>query len=183
MSKDTIVQFVCFITNLETEEFAPKWEQYAKRLMTKKDEAALQQQVTENKNKFRFISRHEWPDRDFKFSFMNDRKSSHFPEHNVRVVEIGGYITNPGKKRIVEEEGECKLIAFLGHNENDIDFYRQLPFFRHLTIHQAFYESCTYGYVLEFFVPETDSEELLAQLKQRPGVETGIYKECQFTHA
>lgn len=182
MIKDTIVQFVCFVTNLELDEFAPKWEQYGKKLMNKKQEPDLQQQITESKNKFRYISQHEWPEQDFHFDFMNERKSEHFPEHNVRVVQIGGYITKQSKKRYTEEEDDIKVIAFVSHNETDIDFYRQLPLYRHLNIHQAFYESCSYGYVLEFFVPEKNSEELLLQLKQRPGVETGIYKECIVTH-
>ncbi len=183
MIKDTIVQFVCFVTNLELDEFAPKWEQYAKRLMNKKQEPNLQQQVTKSKNKFRYISQHEWPDRDFHFSFMNERTSEHFPEHNVRVVQIGGYISQQEKIKHSEEDGEVKLIAFISHNETYIDFYSQLPLYHHLNIYQAFYESCTYGYVLEFFVPERDADELLLQLKQRPGVETGIYKECLVTHA
>lgn len=183
MIKDTIVQFVCFVTNLELDEFAPKWEEYAKKLISKKQEQNLQQQVTETKNKYRYLSQHVWPDRDFQFTFMNERKSEHFPEHNVRVVQIGGYILQQQKKRILEDDGDSKLIAFISHNENDIDFYRQLPLYRRLNIYQAFYESCTYGYVLEFFAPEKDAEELLLQLKQRPGVEAGIYKECLVPHA
>jgi len=178
MSKDTIAHFVCFVTNLGPDEFAPKWEQYAKRFR----HTPLLEQVTVTKNKFRYVSRHESPTPDIQFSFMNDRKSIHFPEHNVRVVQIGGYLTRQGKKGPVEEEGDCKLIAFLGHNENDPEFYRQLPHFRHLTVHQAFYESCAYGYVLEFLVPENESDELLALLKERTGVESGVYKECLVPH-
>ena len=182
MTKDSIVQFVCFITNLELDDFVAKWEPYAKKLLRKKEEPNLQQQVTESKNKFRYISQHEWPDSDYNFSFMNERKSDHFPEHNVRVVQIGGYVSRDATKKNTEEEGEHKLIAFISHNENDINFFRQLPFYRQLLVHQAFYESCMYGYVLEFFVPEKDAEELLLQLKQRPGVEAGIYRNCLVPH-
>jgi hypothetical protein len=114
---------------------------------------------------------------------MNERRAEHFPEHNVRVVQAGGYIKLQQKGRYSEQDGDIKLIAFVSHSENDIDFYTKLPLFRHLNIHQAYYESCSYGYVLEFFVPETDADELLTQLKQRPGVETGIYKECLVPHA
>ncbi|MEO7982585.1 MAG: hypothetical protein ABI688_00760 [Bacteroidota bacterium] len=178
MTKDTIIQFVCFITNLELDAFIAKWEPYAKKLLHKKEEPNLQQLVTASKNKFRYISQHEWPDRDFTFTFMNERKSEHFPEHNVRVVQIGGYVSHVSNKKHTEMEDEHRLIAFIGHNENDLDFFRQLPLYRHLLIHQAFYESCMYGYVLEFFVPEKDAGELLLQLKQRPGVEAGIYKDC-----
>jgi hypothetical protein len=36
---------------------------------------------------------------------------------------------------------------------------------------------------MEFFVPEKDADELLLQLKQRPGTETGIYRESLVPHA
>ena len=182
MKKDTITQFVCFITNLDLDEFAPGWERYAKRLANNKSDAILQQQSGETKTKFRYISQHEWPERDFDFTFMNNRRSEHFPEHNVRVVQAGGYIPLQFKKKHPGEDSDTKLIAFVSHNETELDFYHRLPFYRHLNIHQAYYESCAYGYVIEFFVPEKDTDELLLQLKQRPGIETGIYKECLVPH-
>jgi hypothetical protein len=182
MKKDTIVQFVGFITNLQPDVFIPEWERYAKRLMNKKTEPSLQQQGIETKNKFRYISQHEWADQDFQFSFMNERRSEHFPEHNVKVVHAGGYISLQPAKKNMEADSDIKVIAFISHNENDIDSYRQLPH-HYMNIHQAFYESCSYGYVIEFFVSETDVDELLLQLKQRYGVETGIYKECLVPHA
>src|SRR6185503_12146046 len=115
MKKDTIFQFVCFITNLGLDEFAPKWEQYAKRLNIKKAEPSLQQQVPGTKSRFRYISRHEWPNQDFQFSFMDERKSEHFPEHNVKVVQTGGYVSLHVEKRISPEDDDLKLIAFISH--------------------------------------------------------------------
>jgi hypothetical protein len=182
MKKDTIFQFVCFITNLGLDEFAPKWEHYAKRLKIKKNEPALQQQVPGTKSRFSYISQHEWPDQDFQFSFMDERRSEHFPEHNVRVVQPGGYIQLHVEKRRPEEDSDVKLMAFISHNETDIDFYRKLPLYHHLNIYQAFYESCSFGYVMEFLVSEKDADELLLQLKQKSGVETGIYRECFVPH-
>lgn len=182
MKKENIFQFVCFITNLGLDEFAPKWEHYAKRLMNKKTEPALLQLVPGTKNRFRYISQHEWPDQDFQFSFMDDRRSEHFPEHNVKVVQTGGYVRLHADTRQPEEDGDVKLISFISHNENDIDFYRQLSLYHQLDIYQAFYESCSYGYVMEFVVAEKDADELLLQLKQRPGTETGIYRESLVPH-
>jgi hypothetical protein len=182
MIKETIVQFVCFVTNLERDEFAPEWERYAKRLKSKKCELTLHQQVAETKNRYRYISKHEWPDKDFHFSFMNEKKSEHFPEHIVKVVQAGGYIPLHPQMNHLSDDSDVKLIAFVSHNENDIEFYRNLSPYRHLDIHQAYYESSTYGYVLEYTVPESGVDELLGQLKQRPGVETGVYKECLVPH-
>jgi hypothetical protein len=182
MKKDTIVQFVCFVTNLELDEFAPLWERYSKRPGNKKNDQTLQQLMTETKNKFRYISQHEWPDGDFHFTFMTERRSEHFPEHNVKVVQAGGYLPLQVKRRHHEEDGEIKLIAFISHDDVDIDFYRGLALSGNLNIYQAYYESCAYGYIMEFFVPETEADALIRQLKQRSGVETGMYKECLIQH-
>ena len=146
--------------------------------MNKKTEPSLLQQVPGKKSRFRYLSQHEWPDQDFQFSFMDERRSEHFPEHNARVVQIGGYICLQAGKPHPEDDADVKLIAFVSHNETDIEFYRKLPLFHHLNIYQAFYESCSFGYVMEFIVPEKDADDLLLQLKQRPGVETGLYREC-----
>ncbi len=182
MKKDNIFQFVGFITHLEPDVFAPKWEHYAKRLSNKKAEPALQQQVNGTKTRFRYISHHEWPDKDFQFSFMDERRSEHFPEHNVKVVQTGGYVWLHTDKRFPEKESDLKLVTFISHHENDIESYRSLPYYHLLHVYQAFYESCSYGYVMEFIVPEKDAAELLLQLKQRSGTETGMYRECKVPH-
>lgn len=182
MKKDTIVQFVGFVTNLDLDVFAPEWERFAKKVIDKKNEPSLQQQVPDTKAKFKYVSQHEWFDRDSNLRFMDDKKSVHFPEQQVRVVQIGGYITLQFKKRQDTDDNQVRLIAFISHNETDIGFYSELPLNGHLDIYQAYYESCAYGYVLEFFVPETDAEELMLQLKQRLGVEAGIYKESFVPH-
>jgi hypothetical protein len=178
MIKDPIVQFVCFVTDLGLDEFLPEWERYAKRLMNKKCEPVLQQSVRGSKSRFRYISQHEWPNADFHFSFMNERKSEHFQEQKARVVQIGGYISLQPQGAGQCEDGDLKLIAFIGHNETDIDSYRKLPCYRRLDIYQAYYESCSFGYVLEFFVSENDADDLMVQIRQKQGVEAGYYKEC-----
>jgi len=179
--KDTITQFVCFITKVGPDQFINEWEPFAKRLQHKKQEPDLLELVGEAKNKFRYISKHEWPDRDFHFSFLGEKKSEHFSEHTVRVMQVGGYRSLINGKKYTEEDTDVKLIAFVSHNENDMDAYRRLPLFRHLDIYEAFYESCTYGCILEFYVAEADADELLRLLQQRHGVETGIYKDCTVT--
>jgi hypothetical protein len=182
MKKDTIIQFVCFITNLRPDEFVPAWESYARRLMNKKTEPVLQQ-LTASKNKFRYISYHEWPGNDFHFSFMLGRNSEHFREQNVKVVQAGGYslLQSEGKRK--RTDNDTRLIVFISPNETDMEFYRLLPFYHHLTIYQAYYESCVYSYIMEFFVAKHDAEALEQLLQQRPGVETGISRECLVPYA
>ena len=179
MKKDTIVQFVGFVTNLKLNDFIPKWEGYAQKLKGKNTESFLQQHSGETKNKFKYISQHEWNDADFDFTFMNERKSDNFPDHTVRVIQAGGYIPLQIQRKRHKENGDIKIVAFVGHDEREMNFYTELsPLYSNLNIYQAYYESCLYSHVLEFFVKESKFEELMHQLKQRPGVETGVYKDC-----
>jgi hypothetical protein len=182
MKKNTLVQFVCFVTNLEPDEFVPKWERYAKKLIDYNPETTLLQQV-ETKSKYRYISQHDWQDRDVHFSFMNDRRSEHFPEHNAKVVQIGGYtLLQTERRKHIDNNDLTKLIAFISHEEYDVDYFRTLPLYSRLTIYQPYYESCSYGYVMEFFVPEIDADDLARQIKERKGTEVGTYKECMMAH-
>lgn len=177
MKKDIITQFVCFITNLEPEVFIPKWEPYAKGLTRSQAEPILHCLAPGAKNRYRYVSQHKGAETDFLFNFMKERHSEHFPEHNVKVVHAGGYIPLQVKKRAGGEEDDIKLIVFASHNETDIDFYSGLPLHYHLNIYQAYFESCVYGYIMEFFVSNQNAKELEQLLKQRPGIEIGMFKE------
>jgi hypothetical protein len=179
--KDIVIQFVCFATKIAPDQFISEWESFAKKLGHKKQEPVLLELANDVKNKYRYVSQHEWPGADFHFSFMTESRSEHFKEHSVRVVQVGGYMPLLPGKKYTEEDGDVKLVAFLSHSENDIDFYRQLPLFRHLDIYQAYYESCTYGHILEFYIAEANAGELLLLLQQRHGVDAAIYKECAVT--
>jgi hypothetical protein len=181
MIKDTVIQFVCFATKIEPDQFISEWDSFSKKLKYKKQEPVLLELASDGKNKYRYISQHECPGADFHFSFMTESRSEHFKEHRVQVVQAGGYmLLLPGKK-YREEDDDVKLVTFLSHKETDINFYRELPLYRHLNIYQAYYESCTYGHILEFYIAEANAEELLRQLQQRPGVEAAIYKESAVT--
>ncbi|MBK5271853.1 MAG: hypothetical protein JJE22_12650 [Bacteroidia bacterium] len=183
MKKDTIFQFVGFVTNLDFEEFVTKWEPFAKRFMHKNVETTLQE-LDQKKGKFNYVSQHQWSQDDFQFEFMEGKKGAeHFPEHTVKVVQAGGYTPMQIESGHNEINDLVKVMAFTGHNENDIDFYKKSPSYRYLNIYEAYYESCTYAYIMEFFVEETQVEELMLQLKTRTGIETSVYKECPVLHA
>lgn len=183
MKKDNIVQFVCFATNLGFEEFAVKWERYAKEFMADTGVMILQQAAeTKSKTKYKYISQHECHEDDFRFAFMKGRSSEHFPEQTAKVIQVGGYTPVQVECLHDEERGDVKVIAFTGHNENDLNFYKQLTY-RHLNIYGAYYESCTYSYIMEFFIPEADAADLIQQLKTRSGIEVGLYKESPVLHS
>jgi hypothetical protein len=176
MKKDTLVQFVCFVTDLEFSEFITKWDFYAGQFTGAHSQMTLQEKF-ESRGKYKYVSQHECLDKDFEFAFMKGRNSAHFPEHKAKVVQAGGYmplqLESPQKK----EKGIVKLMAFISHDETDISFYSQLPLCRHLNIYQAWYESCLYAYVMEFFVEESHAADLLQQIKARDGAESALYKE------
>ena len=96
-------------------------------------------------------------------------------------MQLGGYLPLLSEKKITKGDDDTLVIAFVSHNEIDIDFYRQLCGFHQLDIYEAYYESYSYGYILKFYVPEAGADELLLQLQHRIGTETGIYKECAVT--
>jgi len=181
MKKDKIVQFVGFITNLNFDEFVTAWDSFAKRFVKNHEDTILHQQ-SETKNRFKYVSQHEWAQQDFQFSFMEGRTSEYFPEHSVKVVQAGGYTPLQIEWKHQEDNGLVKVLAFISHRENDISFYSQISLHRYLNIYEAFYQSCTYAYILEFFVEEAQAPDLLRLLKTRASIETGVFKECLVTH-
>ena len=178
MKKNTIVQFVCFVTNLDLDQFGVKWEHYSKAFMAGTDNMSLQRaQDTNNRHKYKYISQHECSTENFRFDFMKERTSEHFPEHTAKVVQAGGFMPVQVQCRHVEDKDDVKIIAFIDGPETDFSFYHRQTY-RHLNIYEAYYESCAYSYIMEFIIQESEAAALVKELKVRPGVEAVIYKEC-----
>lgn len=176
MNKDNIVQFIGFVTKLKLEDFSQTWEHYCRQF--KKDPGAnlLQSAAEKNNFKYRFISQHHCGTADFRFAFMKGRNSEHFPEQTAKVVQLGGYTTIQTQHDSTDSGKAVKVLAFLDHREYEIDFYKTLPC-SSLNIYQAYYENCSYGYILEYFVKADEAEELTTQLKNRNWNESGVFKE------
>ncbi|WP_276502290.1 hypothetical protein [Terrimonas pollutisoli] len=178
MSNDTIVQFVCFVTNLDAAEFIPKWKYFAQKLVVEQFRPALQEKMAKTITRFRYISQHECDEDNFYFSFMKGRTSEFFPEHAVRVINAGGYLPLELKKGHKQTKEEVRLIACINIYDTGLDHYRRLPLYLHLNIYKAYYESCLYSHIMEFIVPAIHAEELEQMLKHLPDTETGIYRAC-----
>lgn len=177
MKKDTIVQFVCFDTNATTEAFIVQWEQYSK--IVSNDQEVILQKATGAKNTFSYVSQHWSLANDFQFIFKKNKRSAHSTEVEMRIKEAGGYIPLQLKFTGETDINESKLFVFVSAADADIEVYKNLSSYKYLNIYQAYYESCTYAYILEFFVANTDAEQLMDQLKiYNRASETGIYKEC-----
>lgn len=183
MKQQTIVQFVGFATNIEKEEFAPEWEGYTETLKAGKTKTTLYGQLAGKKSSFRYVSKFEWPESDFQFTSIKEQKPGRFSESKVRVLQLGGYITIEQKDVHNETKNDTTVVAFISHNEYDIAYYQALPLYSRLTIHQAYYESCTYGYIMEFTMPAADAETFLQHVEKRPGVDACMYKSGLFQKA
>ena len=174
---EKIVQFVCFITELGIPEFKIEWENFTGEMENVTIATALHEKLPSTCSKYRYISIHPGFDDAVPFRFKKQGRSRHLHHHEVKVIHAGGYIPVQVSKKGRAEEGEVKLIVCLSHDDNDIEFYKSLSFYRHLNIYQAYYESCAYGFILEFFVREVDAKMLEQQVKRKPYTERGIYKE------
>jgi hypothetical protein len=175
MKDNTIVQFVCFQTEIETDTFFASWEQYAKSLG--KDLEVILHESQSQKNRFQFVSRHTSAQEDFRFVFVKGRRPEHFGEHHVRVVQAGGY--HPLQIECGREANpdETKILVFL-LRENTLPAYKELKGDHRLNIYEAYYESSSYPYILEFFVPDRSLADFLRYLKQSDlDHDMGVYKE------
>ena len=177
MKENKIVQFVCFETTLDSDEFLVQWEQYNKQIS--KDHEAFLQQKEEKKGGFRYVSQHHCSGSEFKFIFKKEKRSAHFPEVEIKVRQAGGYILVQAECKHEPDEDESKILIFSNGTEADLHAYKQFPAYGKLNIYEAYYESCAYSYILEFFVENIHASELLQKLKTQTRVaEMGIYKEC-----
>lgn len=179
MKKDRIVQFVSFETPVATDEFRAQWKEYNK-LVTGKQEVTLQQEV-DGKNLYRYISQHRFHEDDIQFSFQKQRRSAHNPEIEMRIKEAGGYSVLQLECDHETTADDHKVFVFLT-TAQDLNLYKELLSYQFLNIYQAYYESCAYSYILEFFVENRHVPQLIGQLKIHNRVsEFGVYKECNAT--
>lgn len=179
MKKDTIVQFVSFETTVATNEFRAQWEE-SNKLVMGKQEVTLQQEV-DGKNLNRYLSQHRFHEDDNNFSFKKERRSAHNPEIDMRVKETGGYSVLQLECDHESAANDCKVFVFLS-TVPELTVYKELLSYQYLNIYQAYYESSTYTYILEFFAENKQVPELIEQLKLHNRIsEIGVYKECNQT--
>ncbi len=181
MNKDTIVQFVCFTSVLKPEAFMEMWEPFANFLVNDPANILLQEEMPENNNgKFNYVLQHECSSTNFNFAFMKKRGRLHLPEHKARATQAGGYQPVQLQSLNKSTKEDVRVMAFVTNNETELDYYRGQNF-HYLNIYEAYFENCTYNYVLEFFLKEEEAKLLLEQLKARQGVAAAVYKETRIS--
>jgi hypothetical protein len=174
MQKELIIQFVCFETTCDSMEFISQWDQYTKGMSDRKKIRLYQEVGT--KRKSRYLSKHKCFDDEFKFNFRKERRSSHFPEAEMRVQQLGGYTIVQLQHDL--DTNENKVFVFIHQPDIELEDYRQITGYRYLNIYKAYFENSVYEYILEFQADNNDEAELMAQLKSMGRhVELGMYKE------
>jgi hypothetical protein len=178
MKDNAIVQFVGFETSVALDDFTSVWEKFAKRFFRQDiHEITLQQQVA-TRSRFKYLSRNEWSEDNFQFSFMGGRGSDYFPDHRVKVIQAGGYAGTQIEHTEHPENGIIQVLAFIAEENPKLDACRKLPH-KYLNIYEAYYQSCLYSKILEFYVPEAEAGDLITELKKQFHLpEVGLYKEC-----
>ncbi|MDX2046148.1 MAG: hypothetical protein SFU87_05150 [Chitinophagaceae bacterium] len=183
MKKEMIVQFVCFETVMGFDEFVVQWERYAKKLLSRKADDVTLLQEAEVKNKYKYISLNTCGSDDFNFVFMKGRLSDHFPEGGVKVVQAGGYMPLQMNGQHNKGNDDIKIFAFITDARKGPDLYKEVEGYRKMNIYEAYYESCRYAYIIEFFTQEINAAGIVSQIKNiSPGTETAMYRESMVVY-
>ena len=174
MRDGKIVQFVCFETTLNREDFIKRWSDYVRSANSDSD-VTLQQ--SEKDGTFRYIAQHRCAVGNLHFIFTKAARSSRIAQTEIRTKQAGGYTILHAERMTDAHSYESKVFVFIQQAQTDLSVYKQLSPHSKLNIYEAYYENCQYAYILEFFVKDKYLAELIEQLKQNRA-EIGIYKEC-----
>ena len=174
MKSDYRVQFVCFETALDKEQFLKRWERYTHSLNSNVN-VTLQQ--SEGNGVFRYIAQHRFASHELQFKFSNEPRSRivHVP---IKTSQAGGYSILQAERLDDSVRNESKIFVFLTDSIVDLNIYKQLFAPGNLNIYQAYYENCKYTYILEYFVETKNTASVQEELKQFSIADVGIYKEC-----
>ena len=176
MDKNSIVLFASFATELDPRSFIEVWEPFAKGLVGNYDRITLHETLNRNRSKtFGYLSQHVCDRENFRFTVLKGQAQSLFRQHQGRMSFAGGYIPVQVHTKEIDVEGDVKVVAFLSPSETDLSFYHR-QVYRHLNIFKAHFETCTYSYIMEFFLQESEAPALVKELKAR-GIKAIVYKD------
>ena len=174
METNEKVQFVCFETTLDKEQFSKRWEQFRHSLNSNKD-VTLHQNETEGR--FNYVAQHRFTSGELEFKFSNEGRNSRIVQVPIKSILAGGYSILQANRLHNAAGNERKIIIFLSDPRADLKIYKQLFVAGNLNIYEAYYENCRYSYILEYYIKAKDSLAMLDQLKQYDIADIGIFKE------
>lgn len=177
METDKRVQFVCFETTLNKEQFIKRWEQYRRSLNSNMDVVLHQ---SEKGGVFSYIAQHRFASGELEFKFTNEGRNSRIVQVPIKTTLAGGYSILEVNRSHNSNSNESKIFVFLTDPRADLNIYKQLFVTANLNIYQAYYQNCKYAYILEYYIKTKDSAALLEKVKNFDSAEVGLHKE--FAH-
>ncbi|HSQ44496.1 MAG TPA: hypothetical protein VLM16_05840 [Ginsengibacter sp.] len=174
MEADKRVQFVCFETTLDKEQFAKRWEQYSRSLNSNMDVVL---QKSEKNGVFSYIAQHRFASGELEFKFINEGRNSRMVQVPIKTMLAGGYSILEANRAHNSNGSESKIFVFLTDPRADLSIYKQLFAAANLNIYQAYYQNCKYAYILEYYIRTKDGAALLEQIRNYDIAQVGIYKE------
>lgn len=174
MSKDQKVQFVCFETTLDKDAFIKRWQQYTRSVKSNKN-VTLQQ--SGKKGGFKYVSQHRFEAGESLCVFAKDQRTSRVVQVSIKTTQAGGYSILQQEKLPDATGNEHKLFVFLTDPTVDLTIYKSLSVSCKVNIYEAYYENCSYAYILEYFVKSKDATTLQTQLSLNGLEEAEIYEE------
>jgi hypothetical protein len=180
MGNFNIVQFVRFETTLDKDQFIQRWEEYYSS-SNKHANVILQQCKTGDI--FKYLVQHRCREGGLRFLFSKVANKSRIRRAVINAEQAGGYAVLQLERANETVARESKIFAFLASPLIDLNLYRQIDVPAKLNIYEAYYENCSYAYILEFFVKNINASELLEKIKKYNPTEIGTYKEFAFSTA
>jgi hypothetical protein len=170
MSADKIVHFVYFETMLCTQDFLVRWERY--HSSTHIDtEVTLQQ--SKKGDVFTYIAKHSCNLNEFQFEVIKGAKLTRAKQTEIKKIQLGGYSITEQENVAKAKKDEYTLYVFLDKQHTNISAYK-VPSAR-LNIYRAYFENCTYAYILEYFVKHANVDEFKENLHQFNTITPTIY--------
>lgn len=172
------MQFVCFDTNIEYQEFSGIMKNYlSKKKLRREEEEVIVMKAS--KDRFRYVSRHITSSGDFKFVFNRGRNPDIGVIGSLRIIQVGGYKPLQVERELHQGGNLLAVMIFVNKEQTDVSVFREIKCHQYLNIYEAYFESCAYSYILEYFVETLEAEKLLSEIKSQPlNSEAGIYSEC-----
>ena len=173
MRTDKIVHFVYFETLLCSNDFLVRWEHY-KRSANIDTDVTLQE--SKRGSLFTYIAEHRCNSDEFQFTFTKGAKLTRTRQTEIKTIQLGGYSIEQLENEGNAERNEYKLFIFLDNLPTNIFAYKEIQPGK-LNIYKAYFENCSYTYILEYFIKHEDIVEFQENLKRFNTTAPTVYKE------
>jgi len=171
---NNVVHFVCFETTLDKDEFIQRWGEYHR---SANSDANVTLQQCEKDHAIKYLAQHRCREGGLRFIFSKETNKSRIRRTVITAEQVGGYVILQSARTTETTLNESKIFAFFTSPLIDLNLCRQIDVPAKLNIYEAYYENCSYAYILEFFVKNKYASKLLEEMKKYNPAEIGIYKE------